>query len=238
MADGRKYIFAFLITAAIFATALFVSNFLSQKRLAEIERIQDRLSLDILASETQSALLAETSCKNIAKNAALTHELGDLANKLSIAEEQSGANNQNVQDLKRQYSLLEIREYLLMKKISEKCGIHPTFILYFYSNLGDCPDCQKMGFVLTALHDQFPDLRIYSFDYNLDLEAIHTLRSIYGLGPRLPVLVVNGDPYYGFRPLSELIRTVPALATLKAEQEKAAALLRAASSTNATSTQR
>lgn len=232
MPDSRKYIFAFLITAAIFATALFISNYLSAKRLAEIQDIQNRLSLDILASETQSALLQETSCKNIAKNTAFSRELGDLSDKLSIAEDQRGTDNQNVIDLKKQYSLLEIREYLLMKRVSEKCGVHPTFILYFYSNLGDCVDCQKMGYVLTALHDQFPDLRIYSFDFNLDLEAIHTLRSIYGLGPRLPVLVVNGDPYYGFRSLNELVSTVPALAKLKSEQEKAAALTASSSATS------
>ena len=61
MIDNRKYVFAFLITTVIFATALFVSDFIAQKRLAEIREIQERLSLDILASETQSALLEETS---------------------------------------------------------------------------------------------------------------------------------------------------------------------------------
>lgn len=236
MLDSRKYIFAFLITAAIFATALFVSNFLAQKRLSEIKEIQDRLSLDILASETESSLLQETSCKQVNKSAPLAHELGDLSNKLSIAERESGSDNLNVQNLKRQYFLLEIRDYLLMKSISQKCKINPTFILYFYSNLDDCPDCQKMGFVLTALHEEFPDLRIYSFDFNMDLDAIHTLRTIYGLGPQLPVIVINGDPYYGFRPLDELVTSVPALRKLRADQERAALLK--ASSTSATSTVR
>jgi hypothetical protein len=232
MFDSRKYIFAFLITAAIFATALFVSNFISQRRLAEIREIQDRIALDILASETQSALLKETSCHQINKSVPLTRELGELAERLSAAEEQSGLDNLDVQKLKRQYFLLEIQDYLLMKDISEKCGVHPTFILYFYSNQENCEDCQKMGFVLTALHDQFPDLRIYSFDYNMDLEAIHTLRSIYGLRETLPALVVNGDPYYGFRPLDELIENVPALAHMRAEQLKRASSTSTTTSVN------
>ncbi|MHB1330534.1 MAG: thioredoxin domain-containing protein [Minisyncoccota bacterium] len=234
MPDSRKYLFAFLITAAIFATALFISNFLAQKRLADIKEIQDRLSLDILASETQSALLEETSCRQVNKNAPLARELGDLADRLSVAEEVSGSDNPSVQNLKRQYFLLEIRDYLLMKSISEKCDFHPTFILYFYSNTGECEDCQKMGFVLTALHDEFPDLRIYSFDYNMDMEAIHTLRSIYGLSPVLPAIVINGDPYYGFRPLDELVETVPALRRLRAEQIEKEELR--SSSTSSTST--
>ncbi len=222
MTDNRKYIFAFLITAVIFGTAIFVSNYFSQKRITALQTIENRISLDILASETQYALLQETSCSNTATST-LSKDLGDLSNKLSIAETQNGADDPGVLSIKKQYSLLEIKDYLLMKSITAKCGNRPTFILYFYSNEGDCPDCQKMGYVLTALHDTFPDLRIYSFDFNLDLEAVHTLRAIYGLNATLPALVVNGDPYYGYRPLDELISTVPALARLKAMQEKAAA---------------
>ena len=232
MPDSRKYIYAFVITAVIFGTAIYVSNYFSQKRFAEIQNIEDRISLDILASETQSALLQETSCKNTATSS-LTSELGDLASKLDAAESQSGATNQSVLDLKKQYSLLEIKDYLLMKSVTAKCGSRPTFILYFYSNQGDCSDCQKMGYVLTALHDSFPDLRIYSFDYNLDLEAIHTLRSIYGLSSTLPALVVNGDPYYGYRSLDDLISTVPALSRIQAAKLKAQNASTTATSTKA-----
>jgi hypothetical protein len=218
--DNRKYLFAFLITAAIFCTAIFVSNYFAQKRLANIQNIEDQISLDILSSETQSALLQESSCSSSATST-LTSELGDLASKLSVAESQNSAHNPGVLSLQKQYSLLEIKDYLLMKSVNAKCGNHPTFILYFYSNVGDCSDCEKMGYVLTALHENFPDLRIYSFDYNLDLESIRTLRSIYHLNSTLPALVVNGDPYYGYRSLEDLIKTVPALARLEILQTKA-----------------
>jgi hypothetical protein len=234
MIDSRKYLFAFLITAAIFATALFASNFISQKRLADIQNIQDRLSLDILASETQSALLEETSCRQIERSVPLAKELGELSERLSAAEEQSGIDNPDVQNLKRQYFLLEIRDYLLMKKIAEKCGVNPTFILYFYSSAEDCEECEKTGFVLTALHEEFPEIRIYSFDADMDLEAIHTLRSIYGLRQELPALVINGDPYYGFRPLDELIDDVPVLTRLQKAKMRAEALKNSTSSATTT----
>jgi hypothetical protein len=215
MTDNKKYIFAFLITAAIFGTAIFASNYFAKKKLVEIQTIEDRLSLDILSSETQFSLLEETSCKNVS-NASLSAELGDLADKLSAAESQSGTNDPKVIALKQYYSLLEIKDYLLMKSVTAKCGTNPTFILYFYSNQGDCPDCQKTGYVLDALHDEFPDLRIYSFDYNLNEEAISTLEKIYGVQDKLPAMIINGDQYYGFRSLSDLESSVPALARLKA----------------------
>ena len=65
MTDGRKYIFAFIITALIFGTAIYASNYFSKKKLAEIQTIENRLSLDILSSETQYSLLEETSCKDV-----------------------------------------------------------------------------------------------------------------------------------------------------------------------------
>ena len=222
MPGSRKYLFAFLLTATIFATALFLSNYLFQKKLSQIQSIQDRLSLDILGFETQSALLRETSCMQAGKTISLSKELGELTERLDAAEKQGGLGNPDVQLLKRQYFLLEIRDYLLMKSITAKCDNPPTFILYFYSNDSDeCPDCQKMGFVLTALHDEFPNLRVYSFDFDMDLDAIRSLRSIYGLSDTLPALVVNGDPYYGFKSLSDTVESVPALARLRSEMDDA-----------------
>jgi hypothetical protein len=214
MKNGKKYIYAFLITALIFGTAIYASSRLGNKKLAEVRDIEDKLSLDILSSETQFALLEETLCKDVG-NTYLSKEVGNLAERLSFAETENPKNDPNVINLKKYYSLLEIKDYLLMKKITAKCGVRPTFILYFYSNLGDCEDCTKAGYVLTALHDKYPDLRIYSFDYNLDLEAIKTLTSIYKVENRLPALIINGDPYYGFRSLEDLESNIPAIKRLQ-----------------------
>jgi hypothetical protein len=227
MKGGKKYIYAFLITALVFGTAIYASNQLGNKKLAEVRDIEDKLALDILSSETQFSLLEETQCIDI-KNTYLSKEVGNLAERLSIAETENPKDDPEVINLKRYYSLLEIKDYLLMKKITDKCGIKPTFILYFYSNQGDCEECTKAGYVLTALHDKYPDLRIYSFDYNLDLEAIKTLTSIYKVENRLPALIINNDAYYGFRSLGDLESTVPAIKRLQT--------VLTASSTQATST--
>lgn len=226
---SRKYIYAFLITAVIFGTAIFASNTLGQKKLAEVRDIEDRLALDILSSETQFALLEETQCKDIG-NTYLSKEVGNLAERLSYAESENPKDDPAVINLKKYYSLLEIKDYLLMKKVTEKCGIKPTFVLYFYTNQGDCEDCQKMGYVLTALHEKYPNLRVYSFDYNLDVEAIKALISIYKVENKLPALIINGDPYYGFRPLEELETTVPAIQRL--QQELTASTTKATSTIN------
>lgn len=215
MIDGKKYLVAFLITAAIFGTAIFASNLFTNKKIENVREIENRVALDILSSETQFALLAETSCRDIGPGF-LSKELGPLGERLSYAENQKGFNSADVDSLKRSYFLLEIKDYLLMKRLTEKCNIKPTFILYFYSSdESRCQDCEKTGYVLTALRDKYPDLRVYSFDFDYDLGAIKTLISINKVKDQLPALIINGVPYYGFKTVEELEKAVPALKLLQ-----------------------
>ncbi|MDB5194142.1 MAG: hypothetical protein JWN50_156 [Parcubacteria group bacterium] len=229
--DSRKYIFAFVLTLLIFGTALYTSNYLNGKKIDDVKSVEDRVSLDILSSETQFNLLEETSCKNIAPSGFLSSELGPLGDKLTYAENQNFSAT-DLQSLKQSYFLLEIKDYLLMKKVTEKCGNPQTFILYFYGNSNDCPDCDTAGAVLTELRTRYPNLRVYSFDYDFDLEAVKTMEQIYNVKDALPALIINGDPYYGLKTVDDLLTNVPALAKLKADADKAAA----ASSTQATTT--
>lgn len=214
MIDSKKYLVAFLITAFIFGTAVFASNALTDKKLQDVRDIENSVALDILSSETQFALLEETSCRDIGPGF-LSKELGPLGERLSYAENQKGFDADDVDNLKRSYFLLEIKDYLLMKRLTQKCNIRPTFILYFYSDKERCDDCEKMGYVLTALRDKYPDLRVYSFNYHFDLGAIQTLISINKVKPELPALIINGVPYYGFKNIEELETTVPALTLLQ-----------------------
>ena len=213
MIDSRKYFIAFAITAVIFATAIFVSNILGDKKLEDVRAVEARVAMDILSSETQFALLEETSCTDIGPGF-LSEELGSLGERLGYAENQSELDIEDLEYLKRSYFLLEIKDYLLMKRLTEKCGIRPTFILYFYSTAENCEDCERAGYVLTALRNKYPDLRVYSFDYHFDLGAVKTLISIYKVKPELPAMIINSKLYNGFYSMEELEETVPALKEL------------------------
>jgi hypothetical protein len=110
-----------------------------------------------------------------------------------------------------------------MKRVTAKCALKPVFILYFYSNAGDCPDCEEQGYVLTGLSETYPALRIYSFDYNLDVSALQTLLSINAVEGTLPALVVNGRVHYGFKTRGEIEKILPQLAALKERATSSAA---------------
>ena len=212
--DWRKYTVVFGITVVIFGTALYISNRLNDRRIDEIRSIGDQISVDILSSETQFSLLAESSCQDLAGQSVLSKEINSLADKLSYTEGKLGSDNAEVIQLKRYYSLLEIKDYLLMKRVSSKCGVKPVTVLYFYSNEGDCPDCERAGYVLTYLREQYPDLRVYSFDYHLNLSALRTLVSIFNIESKLPAIMIGDKVFYGFTSLSDIEAKVPELKTL------------------------
>lgn len=219
--ETKKYVIAFVITAMVFFGALLVSNRFQNKRLSEIKSIENKLSLDILSSETQFALLKESSCKAIDHSTAFSEELNSLAQKLSYMEDNLGEENAEVINLKKYYSLLQIKDYLLVAQVKEKCGVKPITIIYFYSNKGDCTDCKREGFVLTKLREEYPELRIYAFDYNLDLSAVKTMKSIQGVRNTLPALVIWEENYYGFKSTEDIEKIIPQLKKLRATREKA-----------------
>lgn len=213
----QKYILAFVITAAIFGTAFYIAQKLDAQRVADIRATQDAISIDILSSETQYELLGSLDCSSISENPVLSQELNDLASKLQVAEQNLGDSNVEVIQLKQQYALFEIKDYLLMRQIAGECkNFKPVYVLYFYSNAGDCPDCRAAGDVLTYLRQTYPGLRVYSFDYNLDLSALRTLERVRSVeGTHLPAFVINNrQPVYGLKTLPEMQKLIPELKTL------------------------
>jgi hypothetical protein len=208
--NWKKYVWTFLITVVIFITAIVLSNYFSNKKIASLRAIEDKISTDIMSSETQYALLAESSCKDLSSNV-LSQELNALAEKLTYTEQNLGNNSADLLRLKTYYTLLQIKDYLLMKKISIKCNTKPVFILYFYST--DCPACEQQGYVLTYLRSLYPDLRIYSFDYNLDNPTIRTMISLYKIGEIVPAIVINDKVYSGFLDKDKLEGYLPAWMT-------------------------
>ena len=108
-----------------------------------------------------------------------------------------------------------------MQRVSQKCGLKPVFILYFYTNVGDCMDCRRAGEVLTYLRQTYPALRVYSFDYHLELGALQTLVGLRRVKPDLPAFVINNRaPVYGFKTLEEMQKLIPELKTLATSTPK------------------
>ena len=176
----QKYILAFVITAAIFGTAFYIADAL--RRAARRRHPGDRrehLDRHPLVRNRSSSSSAISTARLIRKPSSLRR--AQLARRQTLGRRTItwAAPTPRSCNSKSNTRLLEIKDYLLLEEIATKVPhFNPVFILYFYSNAGDCPQCSQEGDVLTYLRGEYPDLRVYSFDYNLDLSALHTLISL------------------------------------------------------------
>ncbi len=219
--DWRKYLIVFLITVALFFTASYVSNYFGDKKIDQLKNIQDKIAIDILSSETQFSLLSDLSCKNIS-DSVFSSELSELGSKLEWSEENLG-DTAEVSYLKKYYSLLQIKDYLLAKKISDRCKVKSAFILYFYTTAENCTLCREESLVLSKLREEYPELRVYSFDYSIDLSAVKAMIQIYKIkDTELPALVIDDDVLTGFHEVEELSAKVKESFKLQGIENKTA----------------
>jgi len=109
-------------------------------------------------------------------------------------ERQSDVNESDIDQLKEYYALLQVKDYLLVSRLAEKCGTHPAIVFYFYTK--DCPECDREGYILTDVQKDYEGLNLYSFDYNMESSAVRTLISILDVPQdKLPTLIINGVMY-------------------------------------------
>ena len=198
-----KFLAAFFITAFIFLLIIVTNNYFNDVKLNKLNSIYNDIRIDALNAEIQYAIISENPCLGL-NFEPISNELSELGNKLTSMENQLGKKNKQVLDLKKYYSVLEIRQWLFVKKASNDCDENATPILFFYSNEEDCDVCESQGFVLNYIRKSIPNVYIYSFDVNLDSTAVETLKLSYNI-TTTPSLLINEITYAGFRDSDEVL---------------------------------
>ncbi|MEI6396750.1 MAG: PIG-L family deacetylase [Candidatus Taylorbacteria bacterium] len=204
--EWKKYLVTLGITLVIFGTAIGVSMWIDSARVNNVRSLQDNISLNILSSETQFNLLKDASCSDLF-NSDLATQLSDIGDRLSFLESTGHRTDADVVSLRQYYYLLEIKDYMLISSAT-KCPIRPATVLYFYEP--NCADCDKQGDVLTYLRQHYPDnIRVYSFDYSLDVQAVRTLANVNKVSKPMPAIVINGKSYAGFQSVDDVVAIAP-----------------------------
>ena len=205
--NKKKYFIVFLITTVIFLAGIWVGHLIAEYRFGELENLQMSLKTQTATLETQYLLISQNPCI-LSETDRFNQELYKMGRELSDMEATYGTDSEDVNMLKEYYSLLELRHWLFLEQIKDKCKQNDfKTILYFYSNLGDCDDCNEQGFVLTYLREKNPELRIYSFDINIDNAALNWIKDSYGI-KGVPSLIINGEYYTGFKNEDELAEII------------------------------
>ena len=63
---------------------------------------------------------------------------------------------------------------------------------------------------MSYLHKKYPKLDIYSFDINMENNALSTIKDIYGIR-QVPSLIINDEVYPGFISKEEIESVLKAI---------------------------
>ncbi len=221
--NWKRYIYTFIITLIIFTFSLWLSNRFNDEKINQLRDIGSQISLDILSAETRFSLLQKTSCEHIVNQASSTMgfntELQDLALRIKFMENQLGYLNPDVVALKKNYALLQIKDYLLNKEYHDRCKQNIVSILYFHDL--DCKECSNQSIILDKIISDYPEIRVYYFDLTTNTPALATLASVFKV-TRTPSLVINDKVYAGFQDLAKVESYIPEIKQWKRDKLRTA----------------
>ena len=206
------YFWVLLITIGLFSLSLAIGEYINTRRTNELKAQEEKLAIDILSLETQFELLKDASCK-VFDRTSLRRELDSLLARLTFMEDQIGEDNPDVFRLKRYYSILQIKDYLITKKVSAECKQNLALILYFYPTKNECDVCRMQDYILKAIRSKYPQVEVYSFDYNIDLPAVKTLITLHSVPENPPVYDINGKLYSSFSSFEDMENVIKPLVT-------------------------
>jgi hypothetical protein len=177
--DWSKVLLAFLITVFLFNVGVLLGYFGSKIIEGSSISIIQSTNNEISNLETLNLLEQNYPCSSSTLDVA-TERLAYMSDLIDSMEDQRGKTNSDVIELKKIYSIVEIRHMLLLKQRAENCGVNYSIVIYFYSNENECKDdTNRISFILTYLRNKFSNLRVYSYDINLNNDAVQILKNYY-----------------------------------------------------------
>lgn len=200
-----KYIIAGAITLGIFLLGLFLGLAIEGKRVNYIESAGKKQNLDFSSLQLQYAFIDQLSQEKncLAVQKTFEQNINNLEStriRLENFDRDATLNKNELDILKNEYILAQIRYWLLAERTRELCGADVVSILYFFSDEKECPDCEKQAFVLTYLKKKFRDkLLIFSFDSKFEDEPMMPLlKNTYNVSS-YPTIVIEGKPKARFQ---------------------------------------
>ena len=209
-----KYIMAGAITLGIFFLGLFLGLAIEGKRVNYIESVSRKQNLDFSSLQLQYAFIdqmsQEKNCMAVQKT--FEDNINNLEStriRLENFDRDATLNKNELDVLKNEYMLAQIRYWMLAERTRRLCGTDIVTILYFFSDEKECPDCDRQAFVLTYLKKRFKDkLLIFSFDSQFEAEPmIPLLKKTYNI-TTYPTIVIEGNPKIKFQDKSNILKEI------------------------------
>ena len=205
-----KYVAAGVITAAIFLLGLLLGLVVEGKRVTLLQDIADEQRIQFSSSQMQyqyaQSLQSRESC------AAIYRIFYDNVKRLDSTRERmeeyvrdSKINDGTFQLLKRDYTLEQLRYWMLSGQAQDVCDEDVVRVLYFYSTDEECPRCGDQAFVLNYVKELMDErILIFALDATLEEPMVEILERQHNVSS-YPTLVVEDDVWAGFTDKASLM---------------------------------
>ena len=208
----KRYITAFIFACLVFIIGIFVGNFLSNERVSYLKDIAYKQQMDYQSLELQSLYINSLEVDNESCHAfkkVLEESLDNVAvaqSKVELYMKQKS--DKRYDDIKREYSIAQIRYLLLDKKLREICKFDTIPLLYFYSDR-DCADCSPQGTILTYLKSKIKDkLLVFSLDADFLNEPLIDLFEVKYNVTEVPSIIINETLHKGLLKKEDLLKEI------------------------------
>ncbi len=205
----KTYAVALVFSAFLFLVGILVgtqlSSQVSQEFIAQADTLQENtreLELLLLLLSSTKADAPRLCPLMLSQARAFDESTTAFGLSLDALEKSRGRLDGTVQSLKRDYSAMQVRDYLLVKQISDACGSGAKQMIFFYANEG-CPACGQQGAVLRDFKRASPSVLVYTLDVDIGTPITNALLQAYGI-TTYPALVVNGKAFAGEKSANEL----------------------------------
>lgn len=209
-----RYFLAFLITLAVFILGLLFGLVIESKRIQLVELQYQQQNLDFNSLQLQYQFVdlfgEEKNCEALKKTFEESIEnLENTRNRLESYLQDSSLNKDEFNSLKREYTLAQIRFWLLTRKTKDICGLEHAVIFYFYADDSQCSQCADQAYVLTHLKNKLGALLLnFAFDAQFEEEPLITiLKKIYDIR-QYPALIIEGKKFEGFIPQETILQEI------------------------------
>lgn len=210
----KRHLVVFTLTFLIFTIGLMLGLLVTKEREQALESINkvENLKYDSLQLQHlyMTSLAEKKDCEGMLSS--LEENVKELENARTRIEnyiKDSKTNKNSYTEIKREYTLAQLRYWLFVKRYRDICDGDFVSILYFYSNSDECTECRTQGTILTYLKDLLKDkILIFSFDADFEDEPmIKTLKRVYNV-TEVPVIIIEDTKLNGLTEFDNLKKEV------------------------------
>ncbi|MEW6328931.1 MAG: hypothetical protein AB1468_02315 [Candidatus Micrarchaeota archaeon] len=208
--DLSRHAIAFVITVLVFALGLLLGWQMGYAATSQIQSEFEKLRLDDYTMEIMGLMNQNSTFACGVYNEQIEKfniETIEFGNKLDFLEKRKGKTDAEVMQLKKSYTLMQMRNYFLLKKIDELCGSSHRVLLYFYSN-ENYNERADQGLVISAvLAERSGAFVVFHFDVNVDLPVLKVFKDTFGV-TTAPTIIIDNRKYEGFMDKGKLLEAI------------------------------